>query len=229
VNGVPIIQTLNAATAHIYGVDLDGAFRPASLDALQINGNAEFNHARYLDFTNAPCWGGQTIALGCNQQYVPGPGGAPGAYTAQNLSGTPLIRAPNVTVNAGFTYTMPVMNDYKLEFSNNNSFTTRYVTDLAIDRPGNDNYQGSFVKIDAGLKLQDPTNFWEVALIAKNINNKVTSGNCASSGYKEGVTSANPSGTNTPSPFGYDAMTCFADPGREIWLRVTVRPFGHGS
>jgi iron complex outermembrane receptor protein len=229
VNGVPIIQTLNAATAHIYGVDLDGAFRPASLDALQINANAEFNHARYLDFTNAPCWGGQTISLGCNQNYVPGPGGAPGAYTAQNLSGTPLIRAPNVTVNAGFTYTVPVMNEYKLEFSNDNSFTTRYVTDLAIDRPGNDNYQGSFVKIDAGLKLQDPTNFWEVALIAKNINNKVTSGNCASSGYKEGVTSANPSGTNTPSPFGYDAMTCFADPGREIWLRVTVRPFGHSS
>ncbi len=63
-NGVPIIQTLNAATAHIYGVDVDGAFRPASLDGLQINGNAEFNHGRYLDFTNAPCWGGQTIAPG---------------------------------------------------------------------------------------------------------------------------------------------------------------------
>jgi iron complex outermembrane receptor protein len=124
---------------------------------------------------------------------------------------------------------MPVMNDYKLEFSNNNSYTTRYVTDLAIDRPGNDNYQGSFAKIDAGLKLQDPTNFWEVALIAKNINNKVTSGNCASSAYKEGVIIPNPSGTAAPSPFGYDAMTCFADPGREVWLRVTVRPFGHGS
>jgi len=221
VNGVPIIQTLNAATAHVYGVDLDGAFRPASLDALQINGNAEFNHARYLDFTNAPCWGGQTIALGCNQQPVAG------VYTAQNLSGTPLIRAPNVTVNLGFTYTMPVMNDYKLEFSNNNSYTTRYVTDLAIDRPGNDNYQGSFAKIDAGLKLQDPSDFWDVALIAKNINNKVTSGNCASSAYKQGVIIPNPSGTAAPSPFGYDAMTCFADPGREIWLRATVH-FGGG-
>ena len=219
-NGVPIIQTLNAATAHVYGVDLDGAFRPAAFDRLQVNGNAEFNHARYLDFTNAPCWGGQTIALGCNQQPVAG------VYTAQNLSGTPLIRAPNLTVNVGFTYTMPVMNEYRLEFSNNNSITTRYVTDLAVGRPGDDNYQGGFAKIDAGLKLRDPTNFWEVALIAKNINNKVTSGNCASSAYKEGVIIPNPSGTNTPSPFGYDAMTCFADPGREIWLRVTVRPFG---
>jgi iron complex outermembrane recepter protein len=223
VGGVPVIQTLNAATAHVYGVDLDGAFRPAAFDRLQINGNAEFNHARYLDFTNAPCWGGQTIALGCTQQPVAG------VYTAQNLSGTPLIRAPDLTVNLGFTYTMPVMNDYQLEFSNNNSYTTRYVTDLAIDRPGNDNYQGGFAKIDAGLKLRDPSDFWEIALIGKNLNNKVTSGNCASSAYKEGVIIPNPSGTATPSPFGYDAMTCFADPGREVWLRVTVRPFGHGS
>jgi iron complex outermembrane receptor protein len=221
--GVPIIQTLNAATAHIYGVDLDGAFRPAALSQLQINGNAEFNHGRYLDFTNAPCWGGQSISQGCNQSYNP----TTKAYTAQDLTGTPLIRAPNLTVNVGFTYTMPVMNDYKLEFSNNNSYTTRYVTDLAIDRPGNDNYQGSYAKIDAGLKLHDPTNLWEVALIANNINNKVTSGNCASSAYKTGVIIPNPSGGATPGP--PDAMTCFADPGREIWLRVTVRPFGHGS
>lgn len=223
--GVPIIQTLNAATAHIYGVDLDGAFQPASLDRLQFMGNAEFNHGRYLDFTNAPCWGGQTIALGCNQAYNP----AKESYTAQDLSGTPLIRAPDLTVNIGFTYTMPVMNDYKLVFSNNNNYTTRYVTDLAIDRPGNDNFQGGYAKIDAGLTLHDPTNFWELALIANNINNKVTSGNCASSAYKEGVIIPNPSGTATPSPLGYDAMTCFADPGREIWLRVTVRPFGPRS
>jgi iron complex outermembrane recepter protein len=222
-NGVPIIQTLNAATAHIYGVDVDGAFRPASLDGLQINGNAEFNHGRYLDFTNAPCWGGQSIGQGCNQAYNP----TTKAYTAQDLSGTPLIRAPNFTVNLGFTYTMPVMNEYKLEFSNNNSYTTRYVTDLAIDYPGDANYQGGFAKIDAGLTLRDPTNFWDVALIANNINNKVTSGNCASSAYKQGVIIPNPSGGVTPGE--PDAMTCFADPGREIWLRVTVRPFGHHS
>ena len=119
------------------------------------------------------------------------------------------------------------MNDYKLEFSNNNSYTTRYVTDLAIDYPGNANYQGGFAKIGAGLTLRDPTNFWDVALIANNINNKVTSGNCASSAYKQGVIIPNPSGTDVPGE--PDAMTCFAEPGREIWLRVTVRPFGHHS
>jgi iron complex outermembrane recepter protein len=221
--GVPIIQTLNAATAHIYGVDVDGAFRPAWLDRLTINGNAEFNHGRYLDFTNAPCWGGQAIQQGCDQAYNP----ATKAYTAQNLSGTPLIRAPNFTVNVGFTYTMPVMKEYTLEFSNNNSYTTRYVTDLAIDYPGNANYQGGFAKIDAGLTLRDPRNFWDIALIANNINNKVTSGNCASSAYKQGVIIANPSGTAIPGE--PDAMTCFAQPGAEVWLKLTVRPFGHRS
>jgi iron complex outermembrane receptor protein len=223
--GLPVINTLNAATAHTYGVDVDGSFRPMAIEGLQFNGNAEFNHGRYLNFTNAPCWGGQTIALGCNQAFNP----LTKTFTAQNLSGTPLIRAPNLSGNIGFDYTMPVMDNYKLVFSNTNSYTTRYVTDLAIGRPGNDNYQGGFAKFDVGLTLKAPGNLWDVALIANNINDKVTSGNCASSDYKQGVILSNTYGTNVPSPIGYDAMTCFADPGREIWLRVTYRPFGaHG-
>jgi len=223
--GLPVINTLNAATAHTYGVDLDSSFRPMAIDGLQFNGNAEFNHGRYLNFKNAPCWGGQTIALGCNQAFNP----AAGTYTAQNLSGTPLIRAPNLSGNVGFDYTMPLMDNYKLMFTNTNSYTTRYVTDLAVGRPGNDNYQGGFAKFDVGVTLKSPGNLWDLALIANNISDKVTSGNCASSDYKQGVILSNTFGTATPSPLGYDALTCFADPGREIWLRVTYRPFGARS
>ncbi len=228
--GLPVINTLNAATAHTYGLDMDGSYRPNAIEGLQINGNAEFNHGRYLNFKNAPCWGGQTIALGCNQAFNPAANGGTGAYTAQNLTGTPLIRAPNLTATLGADYTLPIMDGYKLMFTTNNTYTTRYVTDLAIDRPGNDNYQGGYAKYDVGVTLKAPNNLWDFALIANNIGDKITSGNCASSAYKEGVIIPNPSGTNVPSPAGLDAVTCFADPGREIWLRVTYRPFGgHGS
>jgi iron complex outermembrane receptor protein len=227
--GLPVINTLNAATAHTYGVDMDGSFHPNAIEGLQLNANAEFNHGRYLNFKNAPCWGGQTIALGCNQAFNPAANGGTGAYTAQNLTGTPLIRAPNLTGTIGADYTMPVMDGYKLMFTTSNSYTTRYVTDLAIGRPGNDNYQGGFAKYDVGVTLKAPNNRWDFALIANNIGDKITSGNCASSAYKEGVILPNPSGTNTPSPNGYDAFTCFADPGREVWLRVTYRPFGAHS
>jgi iron complex outermembrane receptor protein len=224
--GLPVINTLNAATAHTYGFDIDGSYRPNQIEGLQITSNAEFNHGRYLNFKNAPCWGGQTIALGCNQAFNP----ATGTYTAQNLTGTPLIRAPNVTGTLGADYTVPVMGEYKLMFTTTNTYTTRYVTDLAVGRPGNDNYQGGFGKYDVGVTLKAPNNLWEFALIANNIGDKITSGNCASSAYKEGVIIPNGYGTNVPSPAGYDAATCFADPGREIWLRVTYRPFGgHGS
>ena len=223
--GLPVINTLNAATAHTYGVDVDGSFRPMAIEGLQFNGNAEFNHGRYLDFKNAPCWGGQTIALGCNQAFNP----TTKTFTAQDLSGTPLIRAPNLTATLGADYTLPVADGYKLMFTTSNTYTTRYVTDLAVGRPNNDNYQGGFAKYDVGVTLKAPNNLWDFALIANNIGDKVTSGNCASSDYKQGVILSNTYGTNVPSPIGYDAFTCFADPGREIWLRVTYRPFGAHS
>ena len=221
-NGVPVIQTVNAATARTYGVDLDAAYRPAAITGLAFNGAVNWNHGRYLKFNNAPCWGGQLVSEGCNQAFNP----AVGVYTAQNLSGTPLIRAPQWAATLGANYEMPLAGDYKLVFSNSNEISSRFVTYLAVDRPNNDNFQSAFVKIDLGVTLQGPKNLWEVAVIGKNINDKITSGNCASSPLETEIV-PNPSGGTTRSPFGIDPAGCFADPGREVWLRLTVRPFAN--
>lgn len=32
-------------------------------------------------------------------------------------------------------------------------------------------------------------------------------------------------GTNGAGPAGVDAIGCYMDRGREVWLRVTVKPF----
>jgi iron complex outermembrane recepter protein len=221
-NGVPVIQTVNAATARTYGIDLDAAYRPAAVAGLGFNAAMNWNHGRYTKFTNAPCWGGQLVSEGCNQSFNP----AVGVYTAQNLSGTPLIRAPQWAATLGANYEMPLASDYKLVFSNSNELSARYVTYLAVDRPNNDNYQGAFVKIDLGVTLQGPKNLWEVAVIGKNINDKITSGNCVSSPLETEIV-PNPSGGTTRSAFGIDPAGCFADPGREVWLRLTVRPFAN--
>jgi iron complex outermembrane receptor protein len=237
-NGVPIIQTVNAANARTYGLDLDAAYRPAAIGGLGVNGALNWNHARYLKFNNAPCWGGQLIAAGCNQNFIQNPpatGTTPdnptnpanGHYTAQDLSGTPLIRAPEWQANLGFDYQFPLRNDYRLVFGNSNAISSRYVTFLAVDRPNNDNYQSAFVKIDLSLTLQGPGNRWEVAVIGKYLNDKVTSGNCVSSPLRGGALIATPSGSASRLA-GIDPASCFADPGREVWLRFTVRPFaGH--
>jgi outer membrane receptor protein involved in Fe transport len=234
-NGVPVIQTVNAASARTYGIDLVAAFRPAAVSGLGLTAAVNWNHGRYLKFDNAPCWGGQLVSEGCNQAFNktanPGPlpvppSPNPGAYTAQDLSGTPLIRAPQWAATLGVNYEMPLASDYRLVFSNSNELSSRYVTYLAVDRPNNDNYQSAFVKIDLGVTLQGPKNLWEVAVIGKNINDKITSGNCVSSPLETEVV-PNPSGGTTRSFFGIDPAGCFADPGREVWLRLTVRPFAN--
>jgi iron complex outermembrane receptor protein len=229
--GVPVIQTLNAATARTYGIDFDAAYRPAAIAGLGINAAVNWNHGRYLKFNTAPCWGGQLVSEGCNQSFNPAVGpidpntGKPvGGYTAQDLSGTPLIRAPQWQATLGFDYEMPLASDYRLVFSNSNELSSRYVTYLAVNRPNNDNYQSAFVKVDLGVTLQGPKNLWEVAVIGKNINDKLTSGNCVSSPLETEIV-PNPSGFTTRSPFGIDPAGCFVDPGREVWLRFAVRPF----
>ena len=221
VNGVPIIQTLNAAQARTYGIDLDARFRPAAVSGLALNGALNWNHGRYLKFDNAPCWGGQLVAEGCNQKYL----ATSQSYTAQDLSGTPLVRAPEWQSTLGFDYSIPVGRDYTVVFTNSNEVSSRYVTFLAVDRPNNDNYQGGFAKVDLGLTLQSPKDVWEVALIGKDVNDKITSGNCVASPLETGSTTPNPSGvTSRSQTLGIDPAGCFVDPGREIWLRFTIRP-----
>ncbi len=227
-NGLPVIQTVNAAVAQVYGIDLDSAYRPAQVEGLELKGAVLWNHARYLDFNNAACWGGQTVATGCNSLFNPlvkNLDGTTGAFTAQDLSGTPLAGAPNWQINVGFDYTMPIANGYQLTFSNNNQYSSRLVRVLAIDRPNNDQYQTAYAKVDVGLSLKSPTDLWEVALLAKNVNDKLISTHCEIGGVKLGGLITNQSGTAGPSPLGVDGENCFVDPGREVWLKFTLKPF----
>lgn len=228
VGGIPVIETVNAGAARSYGVDLDGAYNPAAVDGLTLNGSVNWNHARYLTLDNVPCWGGQTIALGCNQFYT----AATGLYNAQNLNGTPLLRAPNWQGNVGATYNYDLPRDYKMVVSSNNSLSSGYVRALAVGRPDHDNIQTGYMKADLSVSLVGPGDKWELALIGKNLNDKLTCGTAGISDYAEGVfwqsipgVGKQTTGGATSGPAGIDGINCFVDPGREVWLRLTVRPF----
>jgi iron complex outermembrane recepter protein len=224
VNGVPVIATENAGAARSYGIDFDSAYNPAAVPGLALRGSVLWNHARYLTLDNVPCWGGQTIALGCNQILNT----ATGLYTAQNLNGTPLLRAPNWQGNLGFDYTYDLPASYKMVLSNNDALSTSYVTALAAGRPNHDNIQTGYIKADLSLSLAAPGDRWEIALIGKNLNNKLTTGTCGLSNYAGGVIipGVQTQGGTNSGISGIDQMGCFVDPGREIWLRLTVRAFG---
>lgn len=220
-NAPPIIRTVNSGKARTYGIDLDAAWRPAGIDGLSVNAAINWNRGRYKVLNNIPCYNGQTIGDGCNQFLNP----VTGLYTAQDLSGTPLVRAPEWQATFGFDYELPLGSGYTMVVSNNNQYSSRFVTALAINRPAQDNYQDSFVKSDISLTLRGPDDRWELAAIGKNITDKLTASTCAPSNYRNGNVVPQITGGATRGVAGLSEMGCFVERGRSVWLRLTLRPF----
>jgi len=239
-NGSPVIRTVNAGSSRTYGIDFDVAYRPAAVEGLSLNGSINWNKARYKVLDTIGCYPNQTVAQGCNTLFNPSATQSPvptgavlvngvyGFYTAQNLNGAQMIRAPEWTANVGFDYEMPVGSGMKLHLSNNNQFSTRYPSYLALGRPNNDNFQKGYVKVDASIALKSDDERWEVALIGKNIGDKLISSNCAASNTAYGgVLGGEITGGSTMGAAGYAEELCFPDGGgRSVWIRLTFKPFG---
>jgi len=223
VGGVPVIRTVNAGKARTYGVDFDLSYRPPSVEGLSLNASVNWNHARYTELNNLGCYANQTVSMGCNQFRNPNTG----RFTAQQLSGTPMVRAPDWAANFGFDYEMPVGSGMKLQLSNNNQYSSKYVTFPAAGRPNNDNYQSAFFKVDASLTLKGENDRWEVAVLGKNLTDKLVSSNCSATNFAGGIVLGGDNlGGTTPGSAGFAEKGCFADgPGRSVWVRLTLRPF----
>jgi iron complex outermembrane receptor protein len=219
---LPIIRVINAGAARTYGIDFDAAYRPNAVEGLEITTSVNWNNGKYTDLQGVPCTSGQTIAAGCNTILNP----QTGLFTAQDLSGTPLIRAPRWQATLGFSYEMPVASDYKLVLSNSNQVSSRFMTFLGINRPDNDNFQKGFIKSDVSVALRGPEDRWELAVIGKNINDKITSGLCSSGNFAGGLflTQQFTGGTD-PGLAGVGEASCYVERGRSVWLRLTLRPF----
>ena len=222
--GVPQSRTVNAGAAKVYGFEWDLAYRPPQVEGLTLNLTGAWTHARFTDLKTIPCFGGQLISEGCNQQFA----SATGFFTAQDLSDTVMPRAPTWQVNWGFDYERPLDNGMTLVFANSNQYFGDYVTfpsNLAVrpdfERPG-------YTKVNASVSLRGPEDRWEVALIGNNIFNKLTAGSCSNaSGQNTTIipgASGLISGGAVRGVAGIDEVTCRLDRGREVWVRFTYRP-----
>lgn len=219
--GTPIITTINAGRARTYGVDVDAAYRPANVHGLSLNASVNWNHGRYTELDNATCWTGQTVALGCDRNRNP----TTGLYTAQDLSGMPLIRAAKWQANFGFDYEFPIGSGLTAVIANNNQYSSRYLVILGKNRPNNDNFMPGFVKTDLTFALRGPENRWEIAAIGKNITDKITAANCSASNFQGGLVYGQLTGATAPGAAGLAEGGCYTERGRSVWLRLTYRPF----
>jgi iron complex outermembrane receptor protein len=221
-NNIPVTSTINAGASRIFGVETEVVYRPPQIEGLTLNASVDWNNSRFTKLNNVPCYGGQTIAAGCNLAFSPSVNGGLGGFTAQDLSGLPLIRAARWQANFGFDWEKDVGNDMTLAVSNNNHLSSRYLVNL-----GRPYYQKGFIKVDVSATLRGPQDRWELALIGKNLNNALTTGNCTNSNLQGGLLAGTIiTGTNQRGIMGIDEIGCWMDRGREIWIRVTYKPLG---
>ena len=216
--GITVTRTVNAGKARIFGIEAEMTYRPPTIDRLNLRAAINWNDNKYTKLENIPCYGGQKISDGCDLLYSVAANGGAGGYTAQDRSGVGLVRAPKWSANFGFDYELPVGKDMNLVIANNNQYSSRFVNNLGFLH-----YQSAFLKTDLSLTLKGPEDRWDFAVIGRNLTDKITSGNCANSNRQGGLAGGQITGSTGTGPAGVDEIGCYADRGREIWARVTLR------
>ena len=217
--GLPVARTLNAGTGRSYGVDFELSYWPAAIEGLNLHVLLNWNKTKFTDFDNVPCFGGQTIALGCDQQLDP----RTGLFTAQDIGGTPFVRAPEWQATFGAVYEMPMYDGWTLTLGNENHYSSEYSVALGLRE---DYIQDDYLKIGGSIAVESPDEKWELALIGKNLTNEITTGHCSPSNFANSSFQQQVTGGMTSGPDGLDELACSAERGRSVLVRLTFRPAG---
>ena len=193
-------QTLTA-DARTKGAELQMEFAPNGVPGLNIRGSVNYTRARYTDFAAAPCYGGQTAAEGCDVM-----GG-----TRQNLNGAPLAVAPDWTGSFGVSYDTDIGSNLEGGFSIDTRYSDSY---LVSGFNAEHSRQDSYGIIDASVRVGAADEIWQLALIGKNLTDKL---------YIAGGVD----GPNTPvpgSPVGQKAdQLGFGNLPRTVMIQATTR------
>lgn len=169
----------NAGAASAKGAEADFNYR-TPITGLAIHGAVAYNHAKYTSFPAAPCYNGQTPAMGCSI-------GADGNAT-QNLDGTELIRAPKWNLSGGFQLDRPVGGDFKAGLSADVTYSSSFLTDATSDPSGR---MQAYALVDATARIGKQDDSWQIAVIGRNLSNRyyfVASTNVPFTGSGTGTT-----------------------------------------
>tara|TARA_B100000678_G_scaffold235707_1_gene205144 strand:- start:1645 stop:4131 length:2487 start_codon:yes stop_codon:yes gene_type:complete len=187
----------NAASAVTKGVEIETTVNPA--DGFTLRGAVAYNDASYDSYQNAPCY--TPTAAECTTDPVSG-------RQVLDLSGFPLSRAPEWTLQGSASYDLPIGNDFLINLNAN----MRYVSEYLTQEDGNPNaVQPGYATIGAGITFGEIDGKWALALIGRNLTNE----------YAVLYSAAKPGSVAVPG-LGPD-LVGFVDRPREVLVQATVR------
>lgn len=166
-DGATAFLVVNAAKARSKGVEVELTWAP--VEGLTINSAVSLMDAKWVSYPGAPCF--QSPATENRGDCVNR--GTPGQF--RDASGDPLPFAPKFSGNLNVAYERPVSDSIKVGGGVNVAYSSSYTN----SGDGDPVYmlQDKNAKIDARLSFGHVDGKWEIALIGKNLTDKLTSFN----------------------------------------------------
>ncbi|MDB5726481.1 MAG: ligand-gated channel [Novosphingobium sp.] len=194
--------TTNAGSVKQDGIEAEFQFAPRAVRGLQLRGSVNYNNSRYGEFI-APCYTGQTPALGCTLFAYSG-------ARAQDDAGRQLNTAPKWVASLGATYQMDVAANWRLELGVDGRYSGSYLASSYLNPLS---YQGQYANVDATLRLTRNDSRLQFALIGKNLTNVFVV-----TGAQDAPSTG--SGTGTAAGIPGDQRSFFAPP-RTVAAQIT--------
>lgn len=201
------LSVLNGSSARIKGVEGDFSFAPNGVPGLTINGAAAYNSARYNSSFLGPCFTGQTIAQGCFVNSI--------GIKVQEFNGRPLPRAPKFSSSLGLSYETGINDGWNIGVNGNAVYTSKQFVSQELSPIG---FSPRRVLLDAALSLSTKSKSMEFQIIGRNLSDQhfgVTGNGSFGTGSTASSATANGIISDYEGPVSR---------GREIWLKVTLRP-----
>lgn len=168
-DGATAFFVQNAAEIESKGVEVD--IKWAATDGLTISFAGSYLIAEYTDFPNAPCWtvtGTEPVDRGdCVGR------GTPTAF--RDAKGDTNTFSPEWAFNLNFDYRLPLGSYLEGRGILNINYSDEYF--VASDLDPIYAQQDSYTLYDVRLSLGSQDGMWDVALIGKNLNDELISGN----------------------------------------------------
>lgn len=161
------IGAQNAASARIYGLELNGSMQLT--DAFSVHGGGLIERARFRDYEGAVIYCPASSASpgypGC-----PAPSGKPGlAGGTADLSGTRIPRAPELSFSIGADYQFPITDDWKGVLTANDRYTSSYDLLPGAGGPLGLSRQKAYHFVTLGLSFENEQAGLEARVFVNNV------------------------------------------------------------
>ncbi|UZW58291.1 TonB-dependent receptor (plasmid) [Sphingobium sp. JS3065] len=207
-----ITRLQNAASSTVKGVALTVNYAPPAVPGLSFMGAVNYNEARYSNYVG-PCYTGQTVAQGCNRTL----NAAGTAYLQQDYAGKPLVKAPDWTGSFQVAYDQNVGSGLKIGVSGGGNYSSSY---YPIAEQPIQSLQRAYWLFDANLRIGAQNERWELALVGRNLTDKLRIQQAVGATLTP-IVAANTGSLTLPG--NMSDFAGFSNRPRTIELRLTVK------